>query len=309
MSSKLQPFAADIQNALDNDVSQRDLAIKYGVARSTLQNFIRNHLDSVRFADHDRLDENPDGHVEVPTFSFDYRDREELYLYPLGDVHIGATHHAAARWQEWLDYLLTAENAVMVGTGDFLNCALKNSKSEAYDEEATVGQSRDRLWDQLTPLAKSRKINLLMPGNHEDRVYIATGDCPIAVVAKALDIPYARDAVVLIYNVGEVTYEVYVRHGTGGGEIGARANRLAKQARTIVSDVYISGHSHSQLVFQQDLFVVREGRAVRRRQLFVSSGSFVGYEGYAAKRGMAPTKIGAPRVRLDGTRLDAHASI
>ncbi len=309
MSSKLKPFAADIQNALDNEVSQRELAEQYGVARSTLQHFIKNHL-TIQHAEHDDLDEGPSHYAtEIPTYNLDYRDRSELYLYPLGDVHIGAPHHAAARWKEWLDYIVNAENAVMVGTGDFLNCALKDSKSEAYDETGTVGQSRDLLWDQLKPLAKARKLDLLMPGNHEDRVYRATGDCPIGVVAKALDVNYARDAVVLNYNVGEVTYEVFVRHGTGGGEIGARANRLAKQARTLVADVYISGHSHSQLVFQQDLFVVREGRTERRRQLFVSSGSFVGYEGYAAKRGMAPAKLGAPRIRLDGTRLDAHASI
>jgi predicted phosphodiesterase len=287
------------------------LAKQYGVARSTLQSFIKNHLGTISARMHgDRLEESPDTHLaEIPTVVRDYRDRDELYLYPLGDVHIGAPHHAASRWQEWLNYLLTAENAAMVGVGDFLNAGLKDSKSEAYDELLRVGQARDLLWDQLTPLAQAGRLDLLMPGNHEDRIYRAVGDCPIQVVAKALNVPYVREAVLMIYNVGKVSYEVYVRHGTGGGEIGARANRLAKQARTLVADVYISGHSHSQLVFQQDLFVAKAGRVERRRQLFVSSGSFVGYEGYAAKRGYAPTKIGAPRIRLDGTRLDAHASI
>jgi hypothetical protein len=73
--------------------------------------------------------------------------------------------------------------------------------------------------------------------------------------------------------------------------------------------MYVSGHSHSQLVFPRDVFEVKRNRVVRRRQLFVASGSFLNYEGYAAKMGLTPQKIGAPRIRLDAIRKDAHVSV
>ena len=314
-TSKLDAHAAEIAEALDGrGASQRELADHYGVARSTLQNFISTRLTKVSQYDWstDNLPENPeDEFLEIPVIVRDYSHLKELYVYPLGDVHKGSPAHASKRWQQWLDYLVTTPNASMLGTGDFFNAALKDSKSEAYDELLTVRKAREELSDDLSPLAAEGRIDLLMPGNHEARIYRAVGDEPVSAIAREHGIPYVDDAVVVIYVVGDIAYEVFVRHGTGGGQVGARANRLAKQAQSLLADIYVSGHTHSQLVFPQDLFFVnrRMARVERRRQLFVSSGSFVQYEGYAAKAGYPPQKIGAPRIRLDGTRKDPHVSV
>lgn len=314
--SKLDPHAGAICEALEGGASQRELAKRYGVSRSTLQNWIntRTHIvpEAAGWHAKDDLDEGPeDEYVEIPVKVRDYSHLKELYLYPLGDVHKGSSAHAYKRWQQWLDFLVTTPNASMLGTGDFFNAALKDSKSESYDEVMTVQKAREELSDDLKPLAEAGRLDLLMPGNHEARIYRACGDEPVSAIARELDVPYVHEAAIILYIVGDVTYEVFVRHGTGGGQVGARANRLAQQARSIIADIYISGHTHSQLVFPQDLFVVnrRLARVERKRQLFISSGSFVQYEGYAAKAGYPPQKIGAPRVRLDGTRKDPHVSV
>lgn len=314
MSSQLDDVAQEIAQALEDGTSQRQIADRFGVARSTLQAWIKSRVVALPEPEwrSDDLSENPeDAFEEIPVFVRDYSHLKELYVYPLGDVHKGSPAHASKRWQQWIDYLCTTDNASLLGTGDFFNAALKDSKSESYDEILTVKQAREQLSDELAPLAERGRIDLMIPGNHEARIYRACGDCPVSAITRELDIPYAHEAAIILYIVGDVTYEVFVRHGTGGGQVGARANRLANQARSVIADIYVSGHTHSQLVFPQDLFVVnrRLGRVERKRQVFVSSGSFVQYEGYAAKAGYAPQKIGAPRIRLDGTRKDPHVSI
>src|SRR5205807_2134020 len=138
---------------------------------------------------------------------------------------------------------------------------------------------------QLEPLAD--RIDVLIPGNHEARIYRAVGLDPIEVIADALGIPYARAGVLLVYRVGSVEYEVYVRHGTGnaGGQIGSRANQLARGAHVVAADVHVSGHTHSQVIATDDQFVREGDRMCRRRRIYLSSGSFVNYEPYALERG------------------------
>jgi predicted phosphodiesterase len=256
----------------------------------------------------DGLDGLPSSdYVEIPVIYRDYTDRDHLYVYPLGDVHKGAPAHDATKWTEWLDYLRSSGRS-MIGTGDFLNSALKDSKSESYDESLTVGKAKRPIARELEGVC----IDVLMPGNHERRIYRAVGDCPIEDIADRLDTPYAADSAVLIYDVGDQRYTVYLRHGTGGGGgIGAQANRLQKQSQAVMADVYISGHTHRQMVFPEDIFVpdFETRTMVRRSRYFVSSGSFLRYEGYAAAAAYAPTKLGAPRLFLDGRRHDVHGSL
>lgn len=312
-ASRLLPHKAEIQQALADDVSRSDLRETYGVPKSTLDDFIRNHINtSTRTAAvlFDALREDPTQDIEeVPCFVRDYSTQAFHYIYPLGDVHIGSPSHSQERWQEWIGYLEDSDNVSMLGTGDFLNSALKTSVSETYDETMRVGVAKRLLRNQLRGLAGQGKLDLLMPGNHEDRIYKAIGDCPIEDIADQLECSYARALAVVVYKVGEIEYTVAIRHGTGGGQVGARANRLEKSANTLIADVYVSGHTHAQLIFPRDVFVVDNYQVSRRRQLFVSSGSFLGYEDYAAKMGYTAQKIGAPRIRLNGERHDAHCSI
>ncbi len=250
-----------------------------------------------------------DGFTEIPVIQRDYSSENCHYVYPLGDVHKGSPAHDPEKWREWIGYLSGKPNCSLLGTGDFLNSALKTSVSETYDEILSVGEAKREVRSELRPLGG--RIDLLIPGNHEDRIYRAVGDCPIQDLADSLEAPYARKAALVVYRVGEVEYLVYVRHGAGGGGVGARANRLEKQANAFSADVYVSGHTHSQLVFPSEIFAYdRElGKIVRRKRYFVSSGSFLRYEEYAAGQGFTPTKMGAPRIRLDGERWDIHVSI
>jgi predicted phosphodiesterase len=305
--SRLDPSVVREAKALiDGGMSQRQAAVAVGISQAGLSGALRrSHDDDIDPIGHDATED----FVEIPVIHRDYSDMDTLYVYPLGDVHIGAPAHDRARWEEWLDYLTGREDASMIGTGDFLNSAIVGSVSDVYEETAPVGECKRLLRRQLQPLKD--RIDLLIRGNHENRINKAVGDCPIHDVADFLEVPYAPNVALVVYRVGDVEYHVYVRHGTGGGQVGARANRLAKQAETCLADVYISGHTHSKLAFPTEIFRYDpEARKVRRTdRWFVSSGSFLRMEPYAAAAGYSPTRIGAHRIRIDGRHRDISVSI
>lgn len=247
----------------------------------------------------------------VPVIPLDYSKSAALKVYPLGDVHVGSPAHEASKWQEWLDFLAAQDDVSIILTGDLFNAALKDSKSETYDETMTVGAALGLLREQLEPVKD--KIDLMIPGNHEERVYRAAGIEPVGVLADMLGVPYARKVALLHYTVGVASYQVYLRHGTGmngGGGLGSKLNALERAAKAVRADIYLSGHTHVQTIARDRVFEVgADGEPRWRRRLFLGSGSFVGYEEYAAERAFVAGDIGAPRIRLDGTRRDAHASL
>jgi len=102
---------------------------------------------------------------------------------------------------------------------------------------------------------------------------------------------------------------VAIRHGSGSGRAGAQATRMERESQTVIADLYVTGHTHRQQVLRGAVFQRQGDDIVRRRQLYISSGSFLSYEEYAARFGLSPADIGCPRIRLDGTRKDAHASV
>lgn len=245
---------------------------------------------------------------EIPVIRRDYSGQDRHHLYPLGDVHLGAKSHNAPMWSEWLGYLEDRNDCSLLGTGDFLNTAIIGSKSDVYDETMTVGEAKRLLRRQLEPLAQAGRVDGLAPGNHEERITRATGDCPILDVCDTLNIPYVESAALFIYTVGDFEYEVFLRHGTGSGQT---MSALDKSRMVIRADIYITGHIHNQAARVGDHFEHnREAGAVERRKfLVVSSGAFLGYEKYAAVRGYQAGHMGAPRIFLDGRRRDFHVSL
>lgn len=284
-----------VRSQLEEGRAARAIARELGVHHSTVQR-LKGRLESPPVI--------LDSVEEIPVIRRDYSSSSVHLAYPLGDVHKGAQKHNPQRWREWLAYLEERKETSLIGTGDFLNAGLKDSKSEAYDETMTVGSAKRELRRELQRLADQGRIDVLMPGNHEDRIYRAVGDCPILDVTDSLNVPYVAASCLLVYTVGQVEYEVYVRH------FGMRSlANMSKSADVIRADVYVSAHTHSQAVSLADWFVRTGDSLERRKRYFLSAGSFVGYETYAAKRGYAPTHLGSPRIRLDGRVHDVHVSL
>lgn len=314
MASKLDQHKEQIEAMLVADVSVNEIASTFGVARSTAQGFVRKHVKlevgGGQFQD-DRLVNTPDGGLDViPVVHRDYSSLECLHMYPLGDIHLGSPNCAEPVLDEWLQYIVDTDGTSLLNTGDNLNSALRDSVSDVYEEQYTVQVARQNLTEKFRPVAEAEKLDAIIDGNHEWRILRAVGDSPNSAVADALGVAYSPAALYVVYHVGDQEYGVYLRHGNGGGTtMGAAVNRLEKQERIVDADVYISGHTHTQVAFPKETFTRVGDRMVRRKRMFVSSGSFLGYEDYAKIAGYPPAHIGAPRVFLDGRKHDVHASV
>jgi hypothetical protein len=285
------------------------VARELSIPRPTLQAHVAK-LRTPGFAEPEGLSQEPGPDFEeVPVVFRDYSKQDEHYVYPLGDAHKGSPNHELERWREWLAYLERTPEASLLGTGDFLNAALTTSVSDVYEETDTVSNAKWELIEELRPLAESDRLDVLLPGNHELRITKAVGECPIYDTTRVLDVPYARAAALVVYRVGEIEYELFVWHGSGSGRSGAQANRMERQSQIISADIFVSGHTHRQQVVIGDVFHREDNRVVRRKQVYLSSGSFLSYEPYASRTGLPPAHIGAPRIRLDGTKKDAHVSL
>jgi predicted phosphodiesterase len=245
---------------------------------------------------------------EIPVIHRDYTHQTQHHLYALGDVHKGAKMHDRERWRQWLDYLAGTQDVSLLLNGDLLNAAIIGAKSDVYDETMSVGDAKRELTEEVRPLAEAGKVDGANPGNHEDRITRAVGDCPVKDLCWVLGIPYFESAALFVYHVGDVDYKVFVRHGTGNGQSLAG---LEKGANVVDADLYITGHTHKVGVTANDVFVLSEDgkRLERRHRYFTSSGSFLALERYAAQRGYAPTRLGAPRIFLDGGRRDVRVSV
>ncbi len=314
MASKLDEHKSQIEAMLSAGESVNKVADTFGVARSTAQDFVRKHVKlevgGGQFQD-DRLVNTPDGGLDgIPIVHRDYSSLDRLHMYPLGDIHLGSPNCAEPVLDEWLKYITDTEATSLLNTGDNLNSALKDSVSDVYAEDYTVQIARQKLTEKFRPVAEADKLDAIVDGNHEWRILRAVGDSPNSAVADALGVAYSPAAIYVVYHVGDQEYGIYMRHGTGGGTtMGAQVNRLEKQERIVDADVYISGHTHTQVAFPKETFQRDGDRMVRRKRLFVCSGSFLGYEDYAKIAGYPPAHIGAPRIFLDGRKKDAHASV
>lgn len=250
---------------------------------------------------------------EIPIFTIDHTDKEKLMLYPIGDIHKGAAQHLEDLFKQWLRYLRDADNVACIFTGDGLNAAIPGSKSDPFEEKYPLHTAIDKLSEDLK-IAQD-KIDAMIAGNHDLRAYKITSLDPMKILADRMGVKaYDQTSMLLRYLVGDQEYHIYLRHGTGNpASIGAMTNQMKASRDTIFADIYITGHTHKQLAFPLDIFIPdfseKTPRMIRKKQFFISSGSFVGYERYAQERGWAPTHPGAPRIYLDGTRHDHHVSL
>jgi predicted phosphodiesterase len=241
---------------------------------------------------------------------------EQIYLLGISDLHVGAPEHNAAYTEKLLRWVLDTPNAFLILNGDLANCALKNSKSDVYEETMSPNEQRKYLLKLLTPI-KGRVLGVT-EGNHEMRIRKDTSIDICQDIAEALECPYGREGLLLQIRLGKgkngkpVSYLVYATHGwSSARSAGGKVNMTTSLATVVYADVYITGHTHSKFVFEKDFYLPDEQNQQVRlcKQVFASSGSVLDYGGYAQAKGYPPGAKGIPRVILDGRRKDIHASI
>lgn len=243
---------------------------------------------------------------------------EHAYILPLGDIHIGAPEYNEKKFLKFRDWVAQTPNTFVVLPGDILNCATKTSKSDTYSETMPVQEAKKYAVKVLEPI--KGKILGIVRGNHEARVWRESGDDPAEDIAMALGVDYNPHGLYLNLKVGQyhktrdsrINYLFYMTHGHGGGSTkGAKTNVLAKTSNIVDADCYVVGHIHFMNTFKDKYLRpdVKHSRMEFVTRTYVSAGSFLDWGGYSEDMMLPPSKLGAPRIRLDGGRKDLHVSI
>jgi hypothetical protein len=197
-------------------------------------------------------------------------------------------------------------------TGDLLEMATRGSVGAGIYEQEVKGQSQvEQMVEFLAPLAKKELIVGLLTGNHEARVYDATGINVSKAIANELGVSYLGDACWNVFRVGSQRYTCYSLHGRTNARFDGTA-LLALERISTSFDADIVAHAHTHKLANSSVLIQRTvNRCVKEfKKHLILTGSFLKYDGgYAQVVGLPISKLGSPKVKLFANRHDVSVSI
>lgn len=250
--------------------------------------------------------------------------QNDVTIYPIADVHLGAMEHAEKEWQEFLKKV-EAEDAYLILDGDLLNNGLRSCKFvNPFDEAIRPRDAKHRMVQYLEPLRD--RILCVVSGNHERRTFRDDDQDLTYDICSKLDIEhlYRENIAYMRIGVGHKndikknariranSYTFAVTHGSGGGiYTGAAVNRNERFGNVIDGlDCLVVGHVHKGFISKPAKIVIdaRNGVVKMGHYTVISAVSWLNYGGYAARGMLLPAQICDPqKIHLsaarDGKRL------
>ena len=245
--------------------------------------------------------------IDLPT------DLKQLELVCISDSHIGDPYANEQALMQQIRYVEETPNCYCIINGDILNNGIKSSKSDTYTEVMSPMEQMVKAVLTLKPIAN--KCFAITQGNHERRTARESGVDLMRIIARELHLEdkYSDGMAYIFIRFGEqdshhnfrkVPYTILVTHGNGGGRsVGAKANRLADLVSIADADIYLYGHTHQNVAFKEGFLRVdwRSNTLSMVDRLFVNSGAFLDWGGYAEQNQYRPSVIATPHIFLSGT--------
>lgn len=237
-----------------------------------------------------------------------------LELVCISDSHIGDPYANEQALMKQIRYVEDTPNCYAIVNGDIMNNGIKSSKSDSYTEVLSPMEQIVKAVLVLKPIAN--KVLAITQGNHERRTARESGIDLMKIIAMelGLDDKYSEGMAYIFVRFGEqdshrsfrkVPYTILVTHGNGGGRtVGAKANRLADLVSIADADIYLYGHMHQNIAFKEGFWRVdwRNNSLSMVDRLFVNSGAFLDWGGYAEQNQYRPSAIAPPHIFMSGTQ-------
>jgi hypothetical protein len=260
-------------------------------------------------------------------------DKNEIFLIPIGDLHIGEKafdKESEEKLLGYIDWIKKNKNSYVFLMGDLINCATLNSASNPFQQNMNLQEQIENVVNYFKPI-KSQIIGAIT-GNHEERLEKYCGYNPTISICDRLGIYYFGYDGIVIFRLGchgwrstpRASFSIYFHHTTGGGTtIGGKMNRVDR-LRNIVcdADAYCGAHNHLLGCVHTGVFKINETteKVEFLRQMIIDTGGYISYENsYANMKQLPPLKLGSPKIRLlikrnekegkDVVRKDIHVSL
>lgn len=244
-------------------------------------------------------------------------DKPTFKVLFLSDLHYG---HRCCDVQAIERYLrMVDEDTRIIIGGDICESKMRHSKGRLSDQILSPGEQL-RWWKQrLKPLAG--KIDVIVGGNHEERIAEETELDVLAELADDLGVKYDPIAAWVAYlcQKGDTSWHtesisIYVTHGaSGAGLPGGKLNAAYRLRWNAAADVILTGHVHSFTatpgILTYATLTGRHKTLKMRPQWVVTNGSCLRSEGsYGERRGypMQPIVQTLVHVRLTGDEPDVQ---
>ena len=257
-------------------------------------------------------------------------------IYPLGDIHLGATNCDYERAEAVRDLIAKDKNAYWIGMGDMLDSITPSDKRwdaqitdwrrlkkrEGDHDESTIVIDQLELAERFFAPIWSRCLGF-HAGNHED----AIAKYHFVDITKKLcrdhDVPYLGYTAMTRLEIGfhhnekgsggqAISLDIFSEHGgAGGGTEGNAVNQLHKRMEQFRADIYLKGHVHRRAISKRSEILWGPNKPVHRTRLAILTGHFLqgyalGATAYPERKSMAPSELGStvvlarPRRLLDG---------
>ena len=250
-----------------------------------------------------------------------FPENRDILLFPISDVHLGASEHMEREWDDFCRKIEETPNAYIVLGGDLINNATRNSVSNVFEETMRPREQKKLIAEMLMPIRD--RILCSVSGNHERRSGKDADDDPTYDIMCKLDLEhlYRENMAFVKIRIGKKegngstnpTYMLTVTHGAGGGMLtGGAVNRNERFGYVIDGmDCLIVGHTHKPFVTQPSKIKIDpyNNKVDIKPFKVVSSSSWLKYGGYAAQKMLLPSSHAPQVITLCGNRKDIKVTM
>lgn len=208
--------------------------------------------------------------------SYKLREKELLYLLPLGDLHLGSPECNLEYLDYWRDMVSRIKNPKrIILMGDLIETASKRIGNSAFKQELNVNEQIDRIVKFLKPLKDD--IVFSCHGNHDYLRVSKEFDLNISkLIADYLGCE-SGNQYMETFTVNDKPFTVYANHGKGSNAYAHLAQgKIQRETANIQASLYLQGHNHRLDFFSVPIRTVNG----LDRKYYGFTGSFLNYGGY-----------------------------
>lgn len=249
---------------------------------------------------------------------------KELVVVPISDVHMGNPLFSLKHFNYTIDFIKEHESAYTMLNGDMIEAITRTSIGDIFSQEDTPQVQAHKIAELLMPIKD--KILGMTTGNHEERIYKATGVDMSLEISDRLGVPYNPDGLIIKLSFGSgnshnpnkpYVFKHYMTHGYGGARTtGAKVAKIERIMAwlsepmdwiTMSHDHTVDAHPKVMLGMDErshDVKINGEsvpfkvGKVSAKRCVLVKSNAYLKWGGYAEMGGFPPSDMTAPVVRL-----------
>jgi len=243
----------------------------------------------------------------------------KIKIILMGDEHLGSKYYDKELHKRWINWILKEPNTYVIGMGDHLETATKNSiGAGVFEQDKVVQEQLEASYELYKPLADKGKLLGMHIGNHEERLYKHSGMDLIKTLCKMLStkkykVKYYGIGVLHYIKVDSQSYTMYTTHGHSGARLPYTKIKACIDLGNMVDvDIYAMGHTHQLSHHVRQFYKVnkRDSTVTESGKHYLLTGSFLTHWGsYAQEAGYEMMRRGCPTVKLHGRENKIRVSI